>query len=64
MNGFCFSVLQTEGLNLCLESFFDFMKVSICIYMYIYNSNLDNVLMPFLHNRAAESHDIWWDCST
>ena len=27
-------------------------------------THLLNVLTAFLHNRAAESHEVWWDCST
>ena len=57
--------------DLCSSFSFDVVSVSLCrMHMYMHGKGrhackcVGNVLMAFLHNRATESHDIWWDCST
>ena len=60
-------------LYLCSSFSFDVISVSlcpcirtcICMVKDVMNANvLGNVLTAFLHNRAMESHEIWWDYST
>ena len=62
------------SLSLCLGSSFSFWR-SRCLTLYpckctgmvrvvMHAGVLGNVLMAFLHNRAAESHEVWWDCSS
>ena len=56
-------------LDLCSSFSFDVVSVSLCpmhnmVKIVIHASVLGNVLIAFLHNRATESHGIWWNCST
>ena len=58
-------------LDLCSSFSFDLVSVSLCpcictcmVKVVMHASVLGNVLTAFLHNRATESHDIWWDSST
>ena len=39
-------------------------KCTWMVKVVMHASVLGNVSTAFLHNRAAESHEIWWDCST
>ena len=58
-------------LDLCSSFSFDVVSVSRCpciftctVKVVMHASVLGNVLMAILTNRAAESLEIWWDCST
>ena len=58
-------------LDLCSSFSFDVVNVSICpcictgtVKVVMHAVVLGNVLIAFLDNCAAESHKIWWHCST
>ena len=60
---FSFIAPSSEELSVCKET--SSLRTCTCTVKVVMHANvLGNVLMAFLHNRATESHEIWWDCST